>query len=83
MYLAQYNNGYNMMGGGDWGWGIFMMVFWAVVIIAIVFLVIRGISANPGNKSKDEDSLTIAKNRYAKGEITKKEYEQLKKDLSS
>jgi putative membrane protein len=83
-YTAHYNDGYNMMDGSDWGWGFLMMLFWAIVIIAIVVMLIRGLSSSQSNKkSRDEDSLDIAKNRYAKGEITKKEFEQLKKDLVS
>jgi len=80
-YLAHYD-GYFMMDGYGWGWGLLMMLFWALVIIAIVILLVRGLSQND-QKSKDDNSLSIAKNRYAKGEITKKEFEQLKKDLSS
>ena len=81
-YLADYN-GYHMDSYG-WGWGFLMMLFWALVIIAVVVLLIRGLSSSQGShKSKDDDSLTIAKNRYAKGEITKKEFEELKKDLTS
>lgn len=83
-FFAHYSNGYDMMDGSDWGWGFLMMLFWAIVIIAIVVMLIRGLSSSQSNKkSRDEDSLDIAKNRYAKGEITKKEFEQLKKDLVS
>jgi uncharacterized membrane protein len=31
----------------------------------------------------DSDSMEIAKQRYAKGEITKQQFEELKKDLTS
>ena len=77
VYLGQYSNGYNMM-DGNFGWSMLMMLFWVTVIVLIVVLVIRGIAsagANPGN------ALEIAKKRYAKGEITKIEFEQIKKDI--
>jgi len=81
-YLADYN-GYHMDGYG-WGWGLLMMLFWALVVIAVVVLLIRGLTSGHNNQaSKDDDGLAIAKKRYAKGEITKKEFEQLKKDLTS
>ncbi|MBI2009211.1 SHOCT domain-containing protein [Candidatus Saccharibacteria bacterium] len=82
MHLAHYSDGFHM-DAGDWGFGLLMMLFWALVVITIVVLLIRGIVGSSDKQGKDEDSLTIAKNRYAKGEITKKEFEQLIEDLSS
>ena len=81
-YFANYN-GHHMDGYG-WSWGLLMMLFWALVIIFVVVLLVRGLASGQNSQaSKDDNSLTIAKNRYAKGEITKKEFDQLKKDLTS
>lgn len=80
MYLA-HSNGYDMMSGNSWAWGLLMMLFGTVLIVAIVFLIARAGSPNSNNKSPRDESLTIARNRYARGEITRKEFEQLKKDL--
>jgi putative membrane protein len=81
------------MGPGDmmrgWGMGwmhmIFMIVFWGLAIVALVFLIkwlagaTRGGSQPSGsNKSK---ALDILKERYARGEINKEEFEEKKKDL--
>ena len=67
----------NIMGGGMMGFGfLFMLLFWGV-IIWIVVTFINGFST-----SKDEDSLDIIKKRYASGKISKKKYEQMKKELS-
>ena len=58
---------------------IFLLIL-AVVIIGFIY-VIRNISSDnllAGGKNRAVD---IAKTRYAKGEISKEEYEQLKKDL--
>ena len=82
MHLAHYSDG-SHMDTGDWGFGLLMMLFWALVVIAIVVLLIRGIVGSSDKQSKNGDSLAIAKNRYAKGEIDKKEFDQLLKDLSS
>ncbi len=82
MYLAHLNDGFHM-DTGDWGFGLLMMLIWALVVIAIIVLLIRGIAGSSNGQSKDSDSLTIAKNRYAKGEITKKEFDQLVEDLLS
>lgn len=79
-YMAQYYS-HDMMDGGDWGWGLLMMLFWLAAIILIVALIIRGVHWQGNAGGKGEDAQEIAKRRYAKGEITKEEFEQLKKDL--
>ncbi len=82
IYIAQYYNGYpNMMDGGDWGWGLLMMTFWVVIIVGIVFFIVHSSHHSHNESSKSNDSLEIAKRRYANGEVTKEEFEQLKKDL--
>lgn len=71
--------GYNMMGYGSGfgysftGW-IFMLAFWA----AIIFLIVWAIRQFSSNK---ESSHEILEKRLARGEISKKEYEELKKTL--
>ena len=68
--------GHGMMGFGM-GFGfIFMLLFWGLIIWLIVTL----INTNQSNKN-EPDSLTILKKRYASGEITKKQYEEMKKEL--
>lgn len=70
-----------MMGWRGFG-GIFM-IFWWVLIVAGIVLFIRWV-VNESTKSsrKDEKSaLDILRERYAKGEINKKEFEEKKKDL--
>ncbi len=70
---------------GDYGWGmgfgwIFMIIFWGLVILGIVYL-IQVVSK--GTKKEDtETPLDILKKRYARGEITKEEYERMKDDLT-
>lgn len=78
-YVGQYADRYHMMDGGDWGWGWLMMLLWLALVVGIIILVMRLM----GTKSQQEgsDPLKIAQERYAKGEISKQEYDQLKKDL--
>ena len=69
--------GYGMMGFGM-GFGfIFMLLFWGLII----WLIINLINASQSDKKESEDSLTILKKRYASGEITKKQYEEMRKEL--
>lgn len=81
-------NGYGMMGWGygmGWWGGILMILFWAVVIAGVVYLV-KWIAAQGEKKGPPpgppESALDILNKRYAKGEISKEDYERIKKDIS-
>jgi putative membrane protein len=66
------------------GWGIFGIVMMVVFWIAIIALVVWGIKrfTQETTTSTSNGALDIAKERYAKGEISKEEFEQIKRDLS-
>ena len=67
---------YGMMGFGM-GFGfIFMLLF----LGALIWLIVTLINATQSGK-KEEDPSNILKKRYASGEITKKQYEEMKKEL--
>lgn len=72
---------YPMMSGYDWVWGFIMMFVWLVFLIVLAVIVVRLIKGHAIGSNHRDDPLDIAKKRYAKGEITKDEFEQLKKDL--
>jgi putative membrane protein len=77
-----------MMHWGNWGncgWGmgfgwIWMILFWGLVIAGIAFIV-QTITRGTGKTKSEETPLDILKKRYAKGEITKEEFERMKEDL--
>lgn len=77
--------GPGMMGWGWWGMGwIFMIIFWGLIIVGLIFLIrwLAGLSRSPAPYDKTHDSaLEILKQRYAKGEINKDEFEEKKRDL--
>ncbi len=78
-------NGYSGIGFGSMlgflGGGIMMILFWGVIIYFIVWLV-RNSKTN-GVNDKNNDALDILKERYARSEIEKKEFEEKKKDLKN
>ena len=76
--------GFSSMGlGGGWMWlgWIWMILFWGLAILAIVALV-RWLTNQGRSEAKGKTALDIIQERYAKGEINKKEFEEKSKDLS-
>lgn len=72
----------------DYGWMpmmglgvLFMVLFWVSVIAGVVYL-IRWLMSQ-GLTSRPESSLDILKKRYARGEISKQEFEEMRQDLQA
>ena len=76
-------NGYEGWGIGNmmgfWGGGIIMLF----VLGGSYFFIVWLVRNNKTNGADNKEALNILKERYAKGEIDKKEFEEKKKDLSS
>jgi putative membrane protein len=71
-----------MDGYGGHGW---VMGWWwiigIVIVVAVVWVVVKGLNQNSTNQGIGKSALDILKERYAKGEIDKQEFEERKKDL--
>lgn len=63
---------------GHWFGGGFMWIFW-IALVLIVIWITKNITGN--NSEKPKSAMDILKERYAKGEIDKEEYESKKQDL--
>ena len=72
-----------MIERGDSGYGLLAMAVWALIVVLLVLVVLRFVRHQGQYPASNTgaDPLDIAKARYAKGEIDKVQYEQLKKDL--
>jgi putative membrane protein len=76
------------MMGGDWGWTpgfawIFMILFWALIIVGAVALAKWLFSTASPASGGGRRPLDILKERYARGEINHEQYEQVRRDLES
>jgi putative membrane protein len=72
--------------GPGWGWmiggWIMMLVLWALVIIGIVALV-RFLNDRGGQSRSDaETPLEILRRRYAAGELTKEQFDEMKRNVA-
>lgn len=74
-----------MMGGGNWSGDRGVAIFWMfIVMIGIIVGVIYLLAyfGKDNKQSKNDDPLALAKSRYAKGEINKKQFDEIKKNIS-
>ncbi|MCL5959475.1 MAG: SHOCT domain-containing protein, partial [Chloroflexi bacterium] len=83
--------GPGMMGWGGYGFGIWgiimgivMLLFWVLIIGGIVLLVVwlvrQGQPAAAG-PAGGRGALEILKERYARGEITREQYDEMRRDI--
>lgn len=79
----EYGWGHPMWGmWGAWGigMGLMMLVFWGLIIVALV-LGIRWLLSQ-GKEARSDSALDILRQRYARGEINKEQFEAMKRDLT-
>jgi len=82
MLMFGYGNG--MMGNYGYGMGyggmFFGLLFW-IFIIVVAYLLIKRLMEQNKSHREEKSGMDIAKERYAKGEITKEEFEEMKTRL--
>ena len=73
--------------GGFFVLGMVLKLAWAIAVVWFVVWVVKSIlKANKANALpvvSNDKSVAIVKERYAKGEITKEQYDQLLADLKN
>jgi putative membrane protein len=77
--------------GFGWGWGMvgmmaMMLVFWGGLVALVVLLVRalfpRGQQLPGGTGDRVPTARELLDQRYARGDITREQFEQMKRDLS-
>ena len=73
---------------GEHGWGMgYGMGWWwiigVIIMVVVVWMVVKVInqSNNPNTRLSNKSALDILKERYARGEIDKQEFEERKNNL--
>lgn len=70
------------MGYGFFGW-LIMLLFWVAIITGIVLLVRWLIDQGKlKGRQTEESALDILKKRYARGEIDREQFENMKRELT-
>ena len=78
-----------MMGNGyGYGFGGLWMILFLVLIVAVVVLIARGAGgarwSPPASKEvHHQTAMQILEERYARGEVNREEYLQIKRDLET
>ncbi len=72
--------GFDMFGLGS----IWMVLFWIAIIALVIWAVVRLTSktTNTPTSTPPASALDILKKRYARGEITKEQFEEMRRDLA-
>ena len=75
--------------GGSYGFGLIHMIFWVVILIAVVVAVVwlvrsmmtGGPAAGSHPPPRRSPGLDVLEERYARGEINRDEYLEKKRDI--
>jgi putative membrane protein len=72
------------IGDGMAWWMLFWTLFELLVVVAVVVLVAHFLATPPTDRTprSSDDPLEIAKRRYASGEISRDQFDELRRDLT-
>jgi putative membrane protein len=62
--------------------GGMMWIFWILILIALVWFVVFATRQTGDSQKRENSALEILKERYARGEIDRDEFKQMRDDLN-
>ncbi len=67
------------------GWGMgFGWILGIAALIVIIWLIVKAVNySNRSQNDNDKSALDVLKKRFAEGEISREEYEEMKKIIES
>ncbi len=86
--IASFGGAYGMMGSGAWGWGLVMMAVPGAILILVLWAALGGLgnptaaAAYPVYPPAEGRPLEILDGRYARGELSREEYQRMRDDLT-
>jgi putative membrane protein len=77
--------GYGSFGDAGWGWHFIPMVLWWVILLMVILLMFRWVFGIPRRRygRHGDNAQRILRERYAKGEINKEQFDRMKTDLDA
>ncbi len=73
---------YGFMGGWMILWAAVMVIFWGGLIALVIWGITRMVGGCGRGRGREHDALDVVKERYARGDISRDQFEQIKKDLA-
>lgn len=63
--------------------GMFMWIIFGIIAAVIAYFFVQTLRTKTTGLTPDETPVDILKKRYAKGEITKEDYDKMKRDIEA
>ncbi|MEN6432428.1 MAG: SHOCT domain-containing protein [Smithella sp.] len=85
-YYGPLGGGWNHMMNYGYGYGfggMYMVIIFIIIIGVVAYFVIQSARARTLGGTPQETPLDILKKRYAKGEISKDDFDRMKRDLET
>jgi len=82
-----WNHMWGPAGSGGWGWMGFMMLFWAIILLLLVWFAAQLLRVQGSNDSRGSrrggagDAAEILRERYARGEIDRDTFLRMLDDI--
>ena len=71
-----------MMNYGFGHGGMFMWLIFTIILVVAIYFIVKALKAKDTGMQGQDTPLDILKKRYAKGEITKEEFDRMKREIS-